>query len=184
MPVRRLTGLALAAAMLLLLAACASSASHFVHAARPSAHPRLSPRPISGKIGFSFSDTATGTKCPRTAPARAQCFLLTASTGTRDFGNLTLGPTLDAEVPAGSTACGKPARYRTSLAGPGGTLAISEAGPRLCLGNVGTVARHFTVTGGTGQYAGAAGNGSITMDVQSVGATETWSGMIHLGRKG
>ena len=175
---------ALAAAVLLLLAACASTGSHTPPAPRHSAHRPVSPRPISGKITLSFGDAVTGARCPRAAPAGAQCFSLTASTATVDFGNLTLGPTLDAEVPAGSPACGKPARYHTTLAGPGGTLAIIEVGPRLCLGNVGTVARHFTVTGGTGQYAGAAGSGSIAMDVQSVGATETWSGMIYLGKNG
>ena len=94
-----------------------------------------------------------------------------------------LGPTLDAEVPAGSPACGKPARYRTSLAGPGGTLAISETGPRLCLGNVGAAPRHFDVTGGTGRYAGASGGGSITVEVLDAGATETWSGAVYLRQK-
>ena len=94
-----------------------------------------------------------------------------------------LGPTLDAEVPAGSPACGKPARYRTSLAGPGGTLAISETGPRLCLGNVGAAPRHFAVTGGTGRYAGASGGGSITVEVLDAGATETWSGAVYLRQK-
>ena len=91
-----------------------------------------------------------------------------------------LGPTLDAEVPARSPACGKPAHYRTSLAGHVGTLAISETGPRLCLGNFGAASRLFAVSGGTGYYAGASGSGSITVEVLDAGAIETWSGAVYL----
>ncbi|MHB8506738.1 MAG: hypothetical protein ACYDEN_13640 [Acidimicrobiales bacterium] len=91
---------------------------------------------------------------------------------------MTLGPTLDVEAPQGTPACGAPARYTTTLSTSLGQINIAENGPRLCLGVEGTVQRTFTVTGGTGAYAGAAGSGTISMDILSVGASETWKGNI------
>ena len=94
-----------------------------------------------------------------------------------------LRPTLDAQVTARSPACGKSARYRTSLAGPRRTLAVSETGPRLYLGNVGAAPRLFAVTGGTGRYAGASASLSIIFEVLHASATEAWSGAVHLRHK-
>lgn len=137
---------------------------------------------ISGRFTLKCTDSVSGTRCPRTA-IDAQYSWLAASAGTRRFGRIMLRPTLDAQVTARSPACGKSARYRTSLAGPRRTLAVSETGPRLCLGNVGAAPRLFAVTGGTGRYAGASGSGSITVEVLDTGATEACSGAVYLRHK-
>jgi hypothetical protein len=92
----------LAAALVLAVAACGRSATYRVPVARPSAPGRVNLQLISGRFTLRFADSVSGTRCPRTAAADAQCFWLMASTGTRRFGRIMLGPTLDAEVPAGS----------------------------------------------------------------------------------
>ena len=94
-----------------------------------------------------------------------------------------LRPTLDAEVPARSPACGKPSRYRTSLADPRGNPRYQRDRPRLWLGNVGAASRLFDIACGTGRYSGTSGSGSITVEVLDAGTTEAWSGAVYLRHK-
>lgn len=143
--------------------------------AAPTGSSLAPPVKLIGAFRLSFADTATPTRCPRRSAAGAECYLLTAST---DGDRIRLGPTPDAEVPAGSPDCGATAIYRTRLTTPIGYISILERGPRLCLGALGAVPRTFDVTGGTGRYRHAGGGGTIAFDVQAVGATEVWAGRI------
>jgi hypothetical protein len=73
-----------------------------------------------------------------------------------------------------------PITFATRLTTRQGVLEVAERGPRLCLGALGTITRNFRITEGTGRYAGATGSGTAVIDVQSVGAVETWDGNITL----
>ena len=168
-----------AAALALVAAGCAATSSARHPATTRSSPPSSSTTvKLSGPIRLAFDDTATSTTCPPGSPARAECFELSGVTDISPYGKVTLGPTLDVEAPQGTSACGTPAHYTTTLSTSLGRIDIAENGPRLCLGVEGTVQRTFTVTSGTGAYAGASGTGTISMDILSVGATETWKGDI------
>ena len=81
-----------------LVAACSGSAAGAAHATRspalvsagsgtaaPSPAPDPGqPQPISGRFSLTFTDAAGQTTCPRSAPAQAQCYLLTAQMDTPD----------------------------------------------------------------------------------------------------
>ena len=175
-----LPAVALAAAALAAAAAgCdATSSAHRPSTTLPSPPSSSAPAKLSGAIHLVFDDSASTTTCPRRSPAGARCYEINAVADIAPYGKVTLGPTLDVEAPQGTPACGAPARYTTTLSNSLGQIDIVENGPRLCLGVVGTVQRTFTVTGGTGAYAGAAGSGTISMAILSVGASETWKGSI------
>ncbi len=85
------------------------------------------------------------------------------------------------EVPVTSPLCGQKFTFSNLWTLAAGELLIQETGPRLCLGNIGSVTREFTVVGGTQRYASAGGSGRATITVQAVGATETWVGQVNLG---
>ena len=153
----------------------ASRASNTAHRRAASAV-----APLSGHIYLTFSDTATRKGCPRRTPARDECFVLTATSQIPHHGTIRLGPAIDIEAPSSSGRCGSPITVPDRLTSTEGILDVSERGPRLCLGAVGNVSRRFRVTGGTGRYLGATGAGNVTIDVEPVGAFETWSGSITL----
>ncbi len=136
------------------------------------------PQKLGGSIHLAFDDTASTTTCRPGSPAGAQCCELNAAADVPPYGKVTLGPTLDVEAPQGTSACGTPAHYTTTLSTSLSQINIAVTGPRLCLGVEGTVQRTFTVASGTGAYASAAGNGTISMDILSVGASGTSKGNI------
>ena len=173
--------LVLSAALLALVAADCTSAKPAASPPTTRPPPATSSVPaerLSGSVRMVFDDTAVRTTCPPASPAGAECFELSAANDVPPYGSVTLGPMLDVEAPQGSPACGSPAHYATSLSTVSGRLQVAESGPRLCLGVEGTFRRSFTVTGGTGAYAGSSGAGTIVLDVLSAGAQETWTGDI------
>lgn len=151
-----------------------------VTTAPATTRPAAPPKPLSGAISLSFTDTATPAGCPPRTPAGDNCFTLTASTAVPGHGTIGLGPTLDIEAASGSRQCGATTTFTTRLTTPQGAIAVRERGPRLCLNTLETVKRDFQITGGSGQYLRAAGAGTITMSTLSIGATETLAGHIKL----
>ena len=71
------------------------------------------------------------------------------------------------EVPVTSPLCGQKFTFSNLWTLAAGELLIQETGPRLCLGNMGSVTREFTVVGGTHPViveALAAGNCVVVSD--------------------
>jgi HYR domain-containing protein len=90
------------------------------------------------------------------------------------------------QAPCPSTD-GKALAYSVSLdvAGKGAiSVAVSEARDCVFIDNIGTQTQAFAVTGGTGVYAGASGNGTLTRTLGAVGddnyrrGFETWQGTL------
>ena len=125
-----------------------------------------------------FTDRVKRTACPKHSPAGAECFLLRSQAHATGWGTVGTGPTLDVEAPQGSAACGQRIHYLQRLRFAHGTVTARVTGPRLCLGRLGTVQRRFSVVRGTGAFAAATGSGTVAIDVQSVGAIETWRGRL------
>jgi hypothetical protein len=74
---------------------------------------------------------------------------------------------------------------RLDVAGKGAiSVAVTEATDCVFIDNIGTQAQAFTVTGGTGIYAGASGSGTLTRTLGAVGddgyrrGSETWQGTL------
>lgn len=134
----------------------------------------------AGERAFTaqLPDRVAQTSCPAGSPAGAECFLLRSRGHAAGFGTVTAGPTLDVEVPQSSPACGKRTSFTERLRFTHGSVTAKLTGPRLCLGKVGSVRRHFRVIRGTGAFAATIGRGTATIDVQSVGAVEKWRGRL------
>ncbi len=166
-----------AAACVLGLASCSGqSASRPPNAASPSA--TASPAPstsVSAASTFALTDQAIPAKCPPGSPGSAQCFVITLAGTLAGYGTLRSGGWFDVEVPQSSPACGKPWTYTESLNTATGSLVVRATGPRLCLDQVTTVLRHYTVVRATGTLSHLHGAGTITLAVLSVGAAETWT---------
>lgn len=181
---RTASTIALAIAFTAIGAGC-GRAGHAATTGRTSSSPTTtragaSATPLRGPINLIFTDTATPTKCPPRTPAGEECFTLTASTTLPGHGTISLGPTLDIEAPSSSSQCGATTTFTTRLTTAQGVIDVNEHGPRLCLQALGTIKRDFQITGGSGPYVHATGTGTATIDVQTVGATESWAGQIKL----
>lgn len=87
---------------------------------------------------------------PRRGACQRDPLFLTGTASDPRFGSVTVGPTMDPEVSAGSPACGELAVYTALIKAAGGTMNVTETGPRLCLYSTSAVPRHFTVVTGTG----------------------------------
>lgn len=175
----------LSAASVIAIGAGCGSARHVASTQRvtsstPTTAAPAPPKPLSGAINLTFSDTATATACPPNTPAGEDCFRLTASTAMPGHGTIGLGPTLDIEAPSTSRQCGAITTFTTRLTTTQGLIVVKERGPRLCLSTLETVKRDFLITGGSGSYVHAAGAGTVTMTTLTVGATEIWAGHINL----
>ena len=167
-----------ALALVALLAACGSPPGRPVPRRSPS--PRSTPV-AAGHVRFQFQDTVVSASCPAGTPSDARCYSLSGSAEVTGLGLVRVGPALDVEVPPTSPLCGQQITFSNVWTLAAGRLLIQETGPRLCLGNIGTVTRQFTVVGGTQRYSSATGSGRAIMTVQVVGATETWIGTVNLG---
>ena len=95
----------------------------------------------------------------------------------------------DAAGDFGAPACaGDEARLlaspiRLRVAGKGEVQVAVAAGPCVALSDLVNEAQTFTVTGGTGSYAGASGSGTLVRSLGALGVngrfgTETWTGTL------
>jgi len=142
----------------------------------------LSAAPSTGASGrrldLQLLDQVRTIQCPSGA-APAQCYLLSSSARTVAVGLVQVGPFTDVEVDRSDPRCHQPITAKDRLTFSGGSVDVDITGPQLCYGLVETVPRTFTVTGGTGIFAGATGQGEAPMSLLASGASEHWQGQIQ-----
>jgi hypothetical protein len=128
--------------------------------------------------------------CPPGSPSSAECYTTTGEGVVRGLGRVTQSYIAIRDPlqcpPSGSKLLGYPARF--AVAGKGEIhLAVAENPD--CVPNqeaLRTAPQSFTITGGTGIYAGASGSGRVERRVAptNVGhaGTETWIGTLAVPR--
>jgi hypothetical protein len=191
------TGLAVAAAILLLvgLAACNSSAARSpsvstrsatgsqptANAAsgsptRPTIPPTATPNP--NVLQVNFSDQYTAAICGGTAPAGTTCVSTNGFGQDAALGGMSLSRT-SVYAPLGADSC--------TSATTQGTLTVTATGDAIKFTGKGTFCAAtqiasftYTISGGTGSYQHATGSGSINVPLpsSSTAGTEIWSGSI------
>ncbi len=132
-------------------------------------------------------DSRRGNFCPPGTASSVECFSREGRGVVPGLGNVSESyiyfvETTPVGCPAGSfKVMGSTARF--TVAGKGEIdLAVAESPDCLNLANVLTPRQAFTVTGGTGIYAGASGSGTLdhrgTMTATGAAGTDAWVGTL------
>lgn len=127
--------------------------------------------------------TSTGVTCPPEAPSGAECLARTGSGSIPGLGGVS--ETYLWSYGVGSPPCPssllKPLATtgRFVVAGKGEiNFALAQGGRCVDLEPVRNEPQDFTITGGTGSYQGASGNGNVQRAVGGGVGSERWTGTI------
>jgi hypothetical protein len=156
-----------------------------------------SARPLSGQVGLADAGTLTfkadlavrypRTACPVGTPSSVECFARTGSGTVRGLGNVSESYPYFVDNSSAGCAADQvrvlPATVRFSVAGKGeielhldGSGCLDRVPPNPVRGE-----ETFTVTGGSGRYAGASGKGTITHSSNgppTLRGRDTWTGTL------
>jgi hypothetical protein len=177
----------LVAPVTLLAAVVASAAATLVPAAAGGTAPYTSSTPRTLTFEAELSAAYPATACPVGTPNTVECFERKGSGIVRGLGNVEEShPYFVEDSPAGcdtNQVRVLPATAHLSVAGRG------DLEPRLdgtgCLNRVPPLPLHanetFTITGGSGRYAGASGGGTIahvSYGPPGLRGKDTWTGTL------
>jgi hypothetical protein len=165
-------------------------AAGFASVAALAAPPVAGVTAADGTLSMNTSLTLVSKLGPcGTNPAANNCDARTDDGLFPGLGSVTASYTFPmdwGEAPC-SAEFGKALAYsvRLDVAGKGAiNVAVSEATDCVLIQNIGTQTQAFTVTSGTGIYAGASGSGTLTRALGAVAddgarhGTETWQGTL------
>lgn len=111
--------------------------------------------------------------CPSGTPGASPiCYTITGSSVVPGLGETTEGYSYIIED---STANSTPAQLGATITAPEGTFSLSATDPTACGCGDSTLA--YTITGGTGAYAGASGSGTISF--VTLHPNVYWSGTLN-----
>lgn len=152
-------------------------------AAAASAASRSETRAGTLDLRMAIGVVSDGVPCPPNAPAEANCFARNGSSAVAGLGRVTeeyvwaftVGP------PTCPANLAKP-RARTGrfvVAGKGDIdFALADGATCVDVEPVRNEPQDFTITGGTGPFAGASGSGRVERALGGGAGTETWTGTL------
>lgn len=141
------------------------------------ATPTVTATPNNWAFSATVSEKFSAEYCAANQPAGSICLSGSGSGQGSPLGQFTFTRTA-VMLPGGSDSCG-PATMQGSLVTATGDTVSFKATGTFCRANQ-TAKYTYTITGGTGQFAGATGTGAVTIPTPATSTTDTqtWSGTL------